>query len=73
MGVPRISTVPSTRAPGTVSCMRFKHRRNVDLPQPEGPMMAVTAFCGIDADTFLTAALSPKKAVRSRVTMHGLA
>jgi hypothetical protein len=25
--------------------MRFKQRRNVDLPQPDGPMSAVT-FCG---------------------------
>ena len=30
------------RAPGTTSCMRLRHRMKVDLPQPEGPMMAVT-------------------------------
>ena len=33
---------PSTRAPGITSCMRFSVRRNVDLPQPDGPMNAVT-------------------------------
>ncbi len=32
----------STRAPGTVSCMRLRQRRSVDLPQPDGPMIAVT-------------------------------
>jgi hypothetical protein len=25
----------------TSSCMRFRQRRKVDLPQPDGPMMAV--------------------------------
>ncbi len=34
-------TVPSTRASGMVSCMRFRQRMNVDFPQPEGPMSAV--------------------------------
>ncbi len=34
----------SARAPGTTSCMRFRQRTKVDLPQPEGPMTAVTCF-----------------------------
>ena len=34
-------TRPSARASGIVSCMRFRQRTKVDLPQPEGPMMAV--------------------------------
>ncbi len=29
-------TVPVTRPTGLVSCMRFRQRTNVDLPQPEG-------------------------------------
>ncbi len=33
---------PSTRLWRTVSFMRFSVRRKVDLPQPEGPMNAVT-------------------------------
>ena len=45
----------------------------MDFPQPEGPMIAVTAFCGNVAETFLIAGVSPKYAVRSRVTTHGLA
>ncbi len=41
MSVPWKSTWPSTRAPGIRSFMRLKARSTVDLPQPEGPMMAV--------------------------------
>ncbi len=37
-----MTTLPSTRAPGMTSCMRFSDRRKVDLPQPEGPISAVT-------------------------------
>ena len=32
---------PSTRAPGTTSCIRLIVRSAVDLPQPDGPMNAV--------------------------------
>ena len=39
---PSILTEPSTYAPGMTSCMRLSVRRNVDLPQPDGPMNAVT-------------------------------
>src|SRR5487761_1646225 len=35
---------PSTRAWRTVSVMRFKLRKKVDFPQPEGPITAVTTF-----------------------------
>ena len=36
------STSPSARAPGISSCMRLMQRTSVDLPQPDGPMIAVT-------------------------------
>src|SRR5271166_3754652 len=36
-----------TRAWSTRSFIRLKHRRSVDLPQPDGPMNAVTFFSGI--------------------------
>ncbi len=39
---PSSSTLPSTRPPGVTSCMRLRVRRKVDLPQPDGPMKAVT-------------------------------
>ena len=34
------------RVPAMVSFMRFRQRRNVDLPQPEGPMSAVMFAVG---------------------------
>src|SRR5436305_1324585 len=43
MSRPSNRTSPSTRAPGTVSCMRLRQRSSVDLPQPDGPMIAVTS------------------------------
>ena len=33
---------PSARAPGISSCMRLMQRTSVDLPQPDGPIIAVT-------------------------------
>ena len=39
---PSTITLPSTRAPGMTSCMRLRERSTVDLPQPDGPMKAVT-------------------------------
>jgi len=41
------------------SCMRFRVRSTVDLPQPDGPMKAVTALDGICMLTFCTAWKSP--------------
>ncbi len=38
------STRPSACAPGISSCMRLMQRIIVDLPQPEGPMIAVTSL-----------------------------
>ena len=35
-----------------ISCMRSKVRSTVDLPQPEGPMKAVTLF-GFDVDVHI--------------------
>src|SRR5271157_5549687 len=37
-----ILTMPSARASGMVSCMRFRQRTKVLLPHPDGPMTAVT-------------------------------
>jgi len=56
---PSISTVPSTRAPGITSCIRFRVRRNVDLPQPDGPISAVTLRGSIDMVTPATARKLP--------------
>jgi len=43
---PSTKTFPSTRAPGTRSCIRFSARMKVDFPHPEGPITASTV-CGI--------------------------
>src|SRR2546423_14890760 len=45
MSAPSSWIDPFTAAPGTSSCMRLRVRRNVLLPQPDGPMNAVT-MCG---------------------------
>jgi hypothetical protein len=45
--------------------MRFRQRRNVDLPHPEGPMMAVMRLVWIPIDTPRTARVRPKKACTS--------
>jgi hypothetical protein len=55
MSSPSNCTVPSTRAPGATSCMRFSDRSTVDLPQPDGPMNAVTLRGGTESETCCTA------------------
>src|SRR6267378_3218232 len=58
------NTSPWTLALGVSSCMRFKQRSRVLLPQPEGPMIAVTVFAGNSSDTSRTARCCPNIAVR---------
>ena len=41
------------------SFIRFKDFKNVDLPQPEGPISAVIAFSGILRLIFLSAWVCP--------------
>ena len=43
----RSASAPATRQPSMVSFMRLMQRRNVVLPQPDGPMKAVTARSGM--------------------------
>ena len=56
---PSSSTSPLTWAPGMISCMRSSVRSTVDLPQPEGPMKAVTLFGSMFRLTSSTARKSP--------------
>ena len=42
MSTPSSSTEPDSAALGISSCMRLRIRRKVDLPQPDGPISAVT-------------------------------
>ena len=50
MSSPSSRIVPVTRQPGIVSFMRLRQRRKVDLPQPDGPISAVTSF-SVDVET----------------------
>ena len=57
MSCPSISILPVTRQIGMVSFMRLMQRRKVDLPQPDGPMKAITARSGMSTDTDLQGVL----------------
>src|SRR5437899_120559 len=59
MSVPPIRILPATRTPSIRSFIRFRQRSSVDLPQPEGPMYAVTRCLATDIETSLRASLSP--------------
>jgi hypothetical protein len=52
-------TVPLTFAVGMRSFIRSRERRIVLLPQPEGPMKAVTALAFTLSVTSRTASFSP--------------
>ena len=57
---------PSTCAPGIRSFIRFRQRRNVVLPQPDGPMNAVTAFSCTSSVASLEARARRRSAPRGR-------
>src|ERR1700733_6994898 len=50
---------------GLVSCIRFRQRTKVDLPQPEGPIRAVAWFAGIFRLMLCKVWLVPYQAFRS--------
>ena len=52
-------TLPCIRAPGVTSCIRFRVRSTVVLPQPDGPMNAVTLRGRTVSDTSATAWNAP--------------
>src|SRR5690349_24617655 len=64
-------TTPEMRAIGTSSCIRLRQRMKVDLPQPEGPMIAVTRFSSTGIEIERSTVLSPKPAVRFSTTIFG--
>ena len=51
MSTPSSRTLPPTVTLPISSFMRFRQRSSVDLPQPDGPMSAVTACGGMCIDT----------------------
>src|SRR5690349_6405558 len=72
MSLPLKRTSPSTRAPGTVSCMRLRHRSSVDLPHPDGPMIAVTCPGSTANETSLTMRDAPKNASSATAAIAAL-
>src|SRR5437764_6784540 len=64
MSKPSTSTVPFTRASGTSSCMRLRQRTKVDLPHPEGPIIAVTECGSTERLISKSACLRPYQASR---------
>ena len=48
------------------SFIRLRQRRSVDLPQPEGPMNAVTCLAGMSIVMSKSAWLSPSREVARR-------
>src|SRR3972149_186056 len=57
---------PLTRTPGIKSFIRFRQRRRVLLPQPDGPMSAATRCAGKFIVTSLIACLWPYHRLRFR-------
>src|SRR5437763_5283652 len=70
MSWPSSRILPSTRARGTTSCIRLMARRNVDLPQPDGPIMAVTCFGSMVMLTSASACVEPYQALRPSTSMR---
>src|SRR5690554_4037778 len=64
MSVSSSSTWPSAKALGTSSCIRFRQRMKIDLPQPDGPMIAVTSFAMMSKSMPLRTFDSPYPATR---------
>src|SRR5438093_13784258 len=53
--------------------MRFRQRRNVLLPHPDGPITAVTVCAGKRMETSFTTPRRPYRAVRRRVSSRSRA
>src|ERR687897_999244 len=62
---------PLAYAPGVISCIRFKHLISVVLPQPEGPINAVTEFLSIFRLISLRTSLLCNPAYRLYSTIYG--
>src|ERR1700712_4855190 len=62
MSEPDSSTSPANVADGISSCIRLRIRRNVDLPQLDGPIRALTEPAGMYSDTRSSTLRSPNQA-----------
>src|SRR5438309_12128722 len=68
MLTPSSSMETDSAAPGISSWSRLSDRRNVDLPQPEGPMRAVTRLACISRDTRSSTLWLPNQQLTSFAT-----
>ena len=64
--------LPVMRQPGTRSFIRLNIFRNVDLPQPDGPMRAVISFAGISMLISFSARKSPYQRLQSFTDISAL-
>ena len=63
------SMSPVCRTPSMRSFMRLRLRRRVDLPQPDGPMNAVTCRSGMSIEMSKSACLLPYQKEKLAILM----
>src|SRR5947209_7184656 len=66
MSSPSSRMSPPWRVPSIRSFMRLRARRNVDLPQPDGPIRATTERSGMFSEMSCRACLAPYQKDRWR-------
>src|SRR5262245_34917790 len=71
MSSPLTLIVPVILTLSIRSFIRFKQRSSVDLPQPEGPINAVTRRSSMSIEMSWRTWLSPYDRLQSRITMSG--
>src|SRR5688572_29899601 len=67
----RSRTLPECRAPGIVSFIRLIERRNVDFPQPDGPISAVIERGDIARSMSYSACFFPYQNEKARASTAG--
>src|SRR5580704_6300854 len=73
MFLPSRRISPSRREWRTVSCMRSRVRKRVDLPQPEGPMRAVTLLVAMPRLMSKSVCFTPYQKLTLEMVMRILA
>src|SRR5215470_8043217 len=71
MSWPARRTSPASAAEGTISCIRLRIRRNVDFPQPDGPISAVIVPACIASETRSSTLFWPNQAETCRASSIG--
>ena len=66
---PSTRNSPAILTPSIMSFMRLRQRSSVDLPQPDGPMNAVTWFAGRSSEISWIACFSPYQTLAFRISI----